>query len=101
MRKKTKRYAGILASLILGFALCSVGRPRTFDWVRASDENAQLDPADFHQPRLREICHRKRTQPISIVAFRPLKAASGVAGCRKRQQHSGRARLPAVPPKSH
>jgi hypothetical protein len=37
------RCAGILASLILGFALCSVGRPRTFDWVRARDENAQLD----------------------------------------------------------
>jgi hypothetical protein len=46
------RCAGILASLILGFALCSVGQPRTFDWVRASDENAQLDPADFHAGRV-------------------------------------------------
>jgi hypothetical protein len=46
------RYACILAAFILGFALCAVGQPRTFDWVRASDENAQLDPADFHAGRV-------------------------------------------------
>jgi hypothetical protein len=48
----------MMRSLLLGFCmlLCAsvvLGQPpRTFDWVRASDEIVQLDPTDFHTGRV-------------------------------------------------
>jgi len=29
-----------------------LAQQKTFDWVRASDETAQLDPADYHTGRI-------------------------------------------------
>jgi hypothetical protein len=45
-----------LSLLTMLFVLCALNlsaqAPRTFDWVRASDEIVQLDPSDFHTGRV-------------------------------------------------
>ncbi len=43
----------ILALLLtFAFAASAVGQQKVFDWVRASEESVQLDPADYHTGRV-------------------------------------------------
>ena len=42
----------MLGLLLCAFATPSLAQQKTFDWVRASDETAQLDPADYHTGRI-------------------------------------------------
>ncbi len=66
-------FVGLLGALC-GASL-SAQPPRTFDWVRASDEVVQLDPMDFHAGRvyrpgpdggnMHVIIHSK--QPITVM----------------------------------
>ena len=42
----------MLGLLLCAFATPSLAQQKTFDWVRASDETAQLDPADYHTGRV-------------------------------------------------
>lgn len=44
-------FASILAGALMTSAWAQVP-PRTFDWVRASVESVQLDPADYHTARV-------------------------------------------------
>ena len=49
--------------------------PRTFDWVRASDENAQLDPADFHAGRVYHPGSDGGNMHVDIQATQPITIA--------------------------
>lgn len=42
----------LLGILLLTFAAFSAAQEKVFDWVRASDEAAQLDPMDYHAGRV-------------------------------------------------
>ena len=42
----------VLSICTLSGILCAQLPPRTFGWVRASDEVVQLDPADYHAGRV-------------------------------------------------
>ncbi len=39
----------ILACALIGSACAQEFPPKTYDWVRASDETVQLDPADLEK----------------------------------------------------
>ena len=41
-----------LGAVVLTFAAFSAAQDKIFDWVRASDEAAQLDPTEFHAGRV-------------------------------------------------
>lgn len=49
--------------------------PRTFDWVRASDETVQLDPADFHAGRVYRPGAQGGNMHVLIHARRPVTLA--------------------------
>ncbi len=49
---RTRLSLAILAGVFLSSAWAQQLPPRTFDWVRASDEVVQLDPADYHTGRV-------------------------------------------------
>lgn len=49
--------------------------PRTFDWVRASDETVQLDPADFHAGRVYRPGTQGGNMHVLIHARRPVTLA--------------------------
>jgi hypothetical protein len=76
-----------MRNLLLAMLLCALGGsglwaqpPRTFDWVRASDEIVQLDPMDFHAGRvyrpgpdggnMHVIIHSKQPVTIMMVSAR-------------------------------
>jgi len=44
--------AFLLGCLILGLTGTSLAQNKVFDWIRASDETAQLDPSDYHAGRV-------------------------------------------------
>ncbi|MBZ5656481.1 MAG: hypothetical protein LAO56_14525 [Acidobacteriia bacterium] len=68
-----------LLRLGLSFVLCAVGLwaqpPRTFDWVRASDETVQLDPSDFHSGRVYRPGAQGGNMHVLIHAKRPVTLA--------------------------
>src|SRR5436190_19315265 len=80
---------GLLILVILICALTCVVRaqlpPRTFDWVRASDEVVQLDPADYHTGRIYRpgsdggnmhvIVHAKRPVTLAMTGAEEWRAA--------------------------
>lgn len=49
--------------------------PRTFDWVRASDEFVQLDPSDFHAGRVYRPGSQGGNMHVLIHAKRPVTLA--------------------------
>lgn len=61
------------------FVLCAGGLwaqpPRTFDWVRASDEIVQLDPSDFHAGRVYHPAAGGGNMHVLIHAKRPVTLA--------------------------
>ena len=61
------------------FLLCAVGLwaqpPRTFDWVRASDEMVQLDPSDFHAGRVYRPGAQGGNMHVLIHARQPVTLA--------------------------
>jgi hypothetical protein len=65
----------LAVALFCAVNICALGEPRTFDWVRASDESAQLDPADFHAGRVYRSgtdggnihVHIDASQPVTIA----------------------------------
>ena len=68
-----------LSLLTILFALFTVRLwaqpPRTFDWVRASDEIVQLDPADFHTGRVYRPGAQGGNMHVIIHAKRPVTLA--------------------------
>jgi hypothetical protein len=62
--------------------------PRTFDWVRASDEVVQLDPADYHTGRVYRPGPDGGNMHIIIHAKRPVTLAmTGAEGWSAAQSH--------------
>jgi hypothetical protein len=41
-----------IVALVFALSGSSYAEGRVFDWIKASDEDAQLDPADFHAGRV-------------------------------------------------
>jgi hypothetical protein len=64
----------ILTCALVGSAVAQVP-PRTFDWVRASDEVVQLDPADYHTGRVYRPGPDGGNMHIIIHAQRPVTLA--------------------------
>ena len=78
----------ICASLLL--AVDAFAAPRSFDWVRASDENAQLDPADFHAGRVYHPGADGGNIHVDIQATRPITIAMATEqSWTDTQQHPG------------
>jgi hypothetical protein len=73
-----------LSRLAILFALSAVGLwaqpPRTFDWVRATDEIVQLDPADFHTGRVYRPGAHGGDMHVVIHAKQPVTLAMTWAG---------------------
>jgi hypothetical protein len=73
--------SAVLATILICASLSSgaFAAPRAFDWVPASDENAQLDPADFHAGRVYTPSADggnihvgiQSTQPVTIAMTTP------------------------------
>ena len=42
----------LLGTALLAFAATTAAQDKVFDWIRASDETAQLDPMDYHVGRV-------------------------------------------------
>jgi hypothetical protein len=64
-----------LACALIGPAWAQQLSPRTFDWVRASDEVVQLDPADYHSGRVYRAGSDGGNMHVIIQAKRPVTLA--------------------------
>src|SRR5258705_6899544 len=64
----------ILTCVLVGSAGAQLP-PRTFDWVRASDEVVQLDPADYHTGRVYRPGPDGGNMHVIIHAKRPVTLA--------------------------
>ena len=69
---------------MLGLVLVSLGRlslaqDKVFDWVRASDEVSQLDPADYHAGRVYRPGSDGGGMHVDIHAKRPVTIAMAFA----------------------
>ena len=69
---------------MLGLVLVSLGRlslaqDKVFDWVRASDEVSQLDPADYHAGRVYRPGADGGGMRVDIQAKRPVTIAMAFA----------------------
>jgi hypothetical protein len=64
----------LLMCALIGTAWAQVP-PRTFDWVRASDEMVQLDPADYHTGRVYRPGQDRGNMHVIIEAKRPVTLA--------------------------
>ncbi|HMK22404.1 MAG TPA: hypothetical protein VK466_08710 [Terriglobales bacterium] len=82
---RARLVCGAVFGALLGFASAQQLPPRTFDWVRASDEIVQLDPADYHAGRvyrpgpdggnMHVIVQAKRPVTLAMVGEEAWKAA--------------------------
>jgi hypothetical protein len=76
-----------LACLLIGHAAAQTP-PRTYDWVRASDEFVQLDPADYHAGRVYRPRPDGGNMHVIIQAKRPVTVAmTSSADWNAAQQH--------------
>ncbi len=82
---RTRLSLAILVCAFIGSARAQQLPPKTFDWVRASDEVVQLDPADYHTGRvyrpgpdggnMHVIIQAKRPVTLAMVGAEEWKAA--------------------------
>jgi hypothetical protein len=81
----------LFAVLVCGWIGCAWAQgppPRTFDWVRASDEVVQLDPADYHTGRVYRPGPDGGNMHVIIQARRPVTLAmTGAEEWSAAQQH--------------
>src|ERR1700688_2886423 len=73
--------SAVLATILIcaSLSLEAFAAPRTFDWVPASDENAQLDPADFHAGRVYTPSADGGNIHVGIQATQPVTIAMTTA----------------------
>lgn len=69
------RNTGLATLLICALSMAAFAEPRTFDWVRASDEDAQLDPADLHAGRVYRPGPDGGNMHVDIQAAQPVTIA--------------------------
>ncbi len=82
----------VLATILMcaSLSVCAFAAPRTFDWVRASDENAQLDPADFHAGRVYHPGDDGGNMHVDIQSTQPVTIAMATEqSWTDAQQHPG------------
>jgi hypothetical protein len=72
---RTPLLLATLACTLVGSAWAQQLPPRTFDWVRASDEVVQLDPADYHTGRVYRPGPDGGNMHVIIQAKRPVTLA--------------------------
>jgi hypothetical protein len=72
---KTPLILATLACVLISTAWAQQLPPRTFDWVRASDEVVQLDPADYHTGRVYRPGPDGGNMHVIIQAKRPVTLA--------------------------
>jgi hypothetical protein len=68
----------ILAAIVCASIACARAQqlpPKTYDWVRASDEIVQLDPADYHTGRVYRPAAGGGDMHVIIQAKRPVTLA--------------------------
>jgi hypothetical protein len=77
-----------LVCALIGPAWAQQLPPRSFDWVRASDEVVQLDPADYHSGRVYRAGSDGGNMHVIIQAKRPVTLAMvGTEEWNAAQQH--------------
>ncbi len=64
-----------LGTLVLIFAAVSAAQDKVFDWVRASNEAAQLDPMDYHAGRVYRPANGGGNMHVDIKAKLPVTVA--------------------------
>ena len=64
-----------LGAVLVTFAAVSAAQDKVFDWVRASDEMAQLDPMDYHVGRVYRPASGGGNMHIDIHAKLPVTVA--------------------------
>jgi len=69
------RNIGLLAVLVCALNVNVFAEPRAFDWIRASDEVAVLDPADFHAGRIYRPGSDGGNMHVNIQATQPVTIA--------------------------
>jgi hypothetical protein len=72
---RTRLTLAIFTGALIGSTWAQQLPPRTFDWVRASDEVVQLDPADFHTGRVYRPGPDGGNMHVIIQAKRPVTLA--------------------------
>ncbi|HZE27263.1 MAG TPA: hypothetical protein VE083_07745 [Terriglobales bacterium] len=72
---RTSLISTILACALIASAWAQQLPPRTYDWVRASDEIVQLDPADYHTGRVYRPGPDGGNMHVIIQAKRPVTLA--------------------------
>ena len=85
---RTRLILAISACALIGSAWAQQLPPRTFDWVRASVETVQLDPADYHTGRVYRPGPDGGNMHVIIEAKRPVTLAlTGAEEWSTAQQH--------------
>ena len=69
----------MLALVLLSLGTLSLAQDKVFDWVRASDEVSQLDPADYHAGRVYRPGADGGGMHVDIQARRPVTIAMAFA----------------------
>ena len=69
----------MLGLVLLSLVRLSLAQDRVFDWVRASDEVSQLDPADYHAGRVYRPSADGGGMHVDIQARRPVTIAMAFA----------------------
>jgi len=65
----------LLGTALLAFAATTAAQDKVFDWIRASDENAQLDPMDYHVGRVYRPASSGGNMHIDIHSKLPVTVA--------------------------
>lgn len=69
----------MLGLVLLALARLSLAQDKVFDWVRASDEVSQLDPADYHAGRIYRPGADGGGMHVDVQAKRPVTLAMAFA----------------------
>jgi hypothetical protein len=70
----------MLGLVLLALGRLSLAQDKVFDWVRASDEVSQLDPADYHAGRVYRPGADGGGMHVDIQATQPVTVAMAFAG---------------------
>jgi hypothetical protein len=70
----------MLGLVLLALGRLSLAQDKVFDWVRASDEVSQLDPADYHAGRVYRPGADGGGMHVDIQARQPVTVAMAFAG---------------------
>jgi len=64
-----------LGTVVLTFAALAASQDKVFQWVKASEESAQLDPLDYHAGRVYHAAPDGGNMHIDVQANLPVTVA--------------------------